>query len=472
MRGPDAWQRLQRCKAAVLTTEPPCGPLLTMFLLLFVLCANFHVSETQDPAAQCDLVMKNYTFEYKYSQEGDIILGGIFTVHSWVSQWAKRDNLFFNQMCSAPHPREYLHLAAFRFAIEEINNRSDLLPNITLGYHIYDSCGDVNKVIKDVLQILSGHTVTAPNYSCMENDAVVGFIGDFRSVTTLPMAQLLSLYGYTQISYGASDPLLRDRKLYPNFLRTVPDDTIQSTKKYEALMVLLEEFRWNWVGIITSDDEGVEREQQQLSKLFTFHHICVEFRILVPDQLDLIPLELQNCSTDVIIICGSYSLRYVKFLYNVAHVLANKTLILPRSWSFAQELLYTYKNGVSANCSLIFSLPRYDIPGMREHFCNIYYSNQSSEPVLEDIWMITFNCFSKNELKNLLIPKVHRHPFRYCSGEPQFTIQFNFLEHSAPYHVYIAVLLMAQALHNMNTILNDGKHNVKLYDYKHKVSMK
>ncbi|KAM3936597.1 vomeronasal type-2 receptor 26-like [Leptodactylus fuscus] len=172
--------------------------LVNMLVLFLAFCITFCISKTQDPADQCDLVIKNYTTEYKYSQEGDIILGGIFTVHSWVIRMKTKLN--YASICTGVNAREYLHLTAFHFAIEEINQRSDLLPNITLGYHIYDSCGDVNKVIKDVLQILSGHTVTAPNYSCMENDAVVGFIGDLRSVTTLPMAQLLSVYEYTQLA--------------------------------------------------------------------------------------------------------------------------------------------------------------------------------------------------------------------------------------------------------------------------------
>ncbi|CAJ0964480.1 unnamed protein product, partial [Ranitomeya imitator] len=86
----------------------------------------------------------------------------------------------------------------FIFAIKDINNNPSILPNITLGYHLYDSCGNVNKVLKDVLQILSGHSVTAPNYSCMDHDNVAGYIGDQGSATTLPMAQLLGMYGYTQ----------------------------------------------------------------------------------------------------------------------------------------------------------------------------------------------------------------------------------------------------------------------------------
>ncbi|XP_040190835.1 NACHT, LRR and PYD domains-containing protein 3-like isoform X3 [Rana temporaria] len=98
--------------------------------------------------------------------------------------------------------REYRHLLAFIFAIDEINRSPDILPNITLGYHVYDSCGHVNKAIKDVLQILSGHTKEAPNYSCMERGALAGFIGDLNSDTTLQMAQLLNLYGYTQVPRG------------------------------------------------------------------------------------------------------------------------------------------------------------------------------------------------------------------------------------------------------------------------------
>ncbi|KAM5191994.1 vomeronasal type-2 receptor 26-like [Mantella aurantiaca] len=204
--------------------------------------------------------------------------------------------------------REYRHLLAFRIAIDEINSSPDILPNVTLGYHVYDSCGYANKAIKDVLQILSGHTKEAPNYSCMERGTVAGFIGDLKSDTTIQMAQLLNLYGYTQISYGARDTLLSDRKMYPNFFRTIPDDEMQ----YVAIVKLLERMKWNWVGIITSDDEYGEREIRQLSKHLTNHEICIEFKILVSKENceDILP-ELQTSSTEVLIICGSLS-RYVK----------------------------------------------------------------------------------------------------------------------------------------------------------------
>ncbi|XP_056409037.1 extracellular calcium-sensing receptor-like [Hyla sarda] len=448
-----------------------CCLVLTMLLLLFVLCVTFCISEIQDPAAQCHLTIKNYTFDYKYSQEGDIIIGGIFTVHSWVKRWKQKGRTLYNRMCIGAHPREYTHLRAFLFAIEEINNSSDILPNVTLGYHIYDSCGHENKVIKDVLQILSGHTVTAPNYSCMENDAVVGFIGDLHSGTSLPMAQLLSLYGYTQISYGAREPLLSNKRLYPNFFRTVPDEKIQ----YAAYVKLLERFQWNWVGIITSDDDSGRRELQELVKLFTSHQICIEFTFLVSENnLDHVPPALKASSTDVIIICGSYSLTYIKFLYNVAPLLKNKnkTLILPSSWSLATDLIIYRENGSPGNCSLVFSIPINNIT--KKEFLNIVQlCNQPSDPLLEDLWMTLFHCYTGNKLKDFLMPLADQNPYCHCSEEMKLNKLFNFSGDATPYQVYIAVYIMAQALHKLNIFLNyNKKTNASIiYDYKRWVSI-
>ncbi|XP_053303957.1 vomeronasal type-2 receptor 26-like [Spea bombifrons] len=166
------------------------------------------------------------------------------------------------------------------FAIDEINKNPDILPNITLGYHAYDTCGYVEKAINNALQILSGGKRDAPNYSCLQGDKVAGIIGDTRSVTTLPIAQLLSVYGYPLISFGATDTLLSNKVLYPNFFRTVRDDHFQ----YMAILKLLKHFDWNWVGIITSGDASGKNELHELSKLLTSHKICIEFVIEISDS--------------------------------------------------------------------------------------------------------------------------------------------------------------------------------------------
>ncbi|XP_040191928.1 extracellular calcium-sensing receptor-like [Rana temporaria] len=358
--------------------------------------------------------------------------------------------------------REYRHLLAFIFAIDEINRSPDILPNITLGYHVYDSCGHVNKAIKDVLQILSGHTKEAPNYSCMERGALAGFIGDLISDTTLQMAQLLSLYGYTQISYGARDTLLSDRKMYPNFFRTVPDDEMQ----YVAIAKLLERLKWNWVGILTSDDEYGEREIRHLSKHLSDHGICIEFKILVSNEnCKKIPPELRSSTTEVLIICGSVSLTYYRFLYHNVPYYTEKTFIIPDSWSMT-EIFFAL-----SNCSLAFTFPYLHIKGLLEYFYNIYPSSRPNDPLMEDILITEYRCFSNNQMKNVIIPIIHNYidPLRNC--DEKLRLHLYFPDEKTSYRVYISVYILAQALHDMDFSfkINNKKSEINSHTLKYKL---
>lgn len=66
-----------------------------------------------------------------------------------------------------------------------------------------DSCLHPCLAVKDVLSILSGLQKAVPNYSCSGEAELVGFIGDHYSVTTIPMAQILGIYGYTQVGLSS-----------------------------------------------------------------------------------------------------------------------------------------------------------------------------------------------------------------------------------------------------------------------------
>ena len=62
-----------------------------------------------------------------YEESGDYIIGGLFPVHY--------------ENCLSLREMETLHrLEAMAFAIRQINERKDILPNIKLGFRIYDTC--------------------------------------------------------------------------------------------------------------------------------------------------------------------------------------------------------------------------------------------------------------------------------------------------------------------------------------------
>ncbi|XP_040191922.1 uncharacterized protein LOC120925114 [Rana temporaria] len=295
----------------------------------------------------------------------------------------------------------------------------------------------------------------------MERGALAGFIGDLNSDTTLQMAQLLNLYGYTQISYGARDTLLSDRKMYPNFFRTVPDDEMQ----YVAIAKLLERLKWNWVGILTSDDEYGEREIRHLSKHLSDHGICIEFKILVSkENCDKIPPELRSSTTEVLIICGSASMTYYKFLYHNVPYHMEKTFIIPDSWSMT-EIFFAL-----SNCSLAFTFPNLYIKEMLEYFYNIYPSSRPNDPLMEDILISELQCFSKNQMKNVLIPLTTGRPLRDCSLG-KLSLDLYFPDEKTSYRVYISVYILAQALHDMDFLfkINNKQPEINPHTLKYKV---
>ncbi|XP_077137328.1 extracellular calcium-sensing receptor-like [Ranitomeya variabilis] len=359
--------------------------------------------------------------------------------------------------------RAYRHLLTFIFAIDDINSNRAILPNITLGYHLYDSCGNVNKVLKDVLQIMSGHSVTAPNYSCMDHDNVAGYIGDQGSATTLPMAQLLGMYGYTQVSYGARDSILSDRRLYPHFFRTVQDNEIQ----FVALVKFLIYFNWNMVCIFATNDDVGERELRFLSTELRKSGICIEEIFFLTHIEILHSSVIKNLKAEVILLCGTSNGQVQTILSHSSEMIKNKTFIFSISWS--QDSIYLFGHWI--NCSLVFSPVKYSLNGLQEMVLGLHPSTRPHDPVLEDLWITSLHCVSGNNLKNSLLRRTISYPLHNCTGEERFTNDSHYFIDGVPYRVYTAVLIMAQALDDMYKMLQMSriKKEEKLNIYRKKL---
>ncbi|CAH2299338.1 vomeronasal type-2 receptor 26-like [Pelobates cultripes] len=226
--------------------------------------------------------------DFEYLQDGDIVIGGVLTV-LFTCCFFLLNTLIAHQFgaiissiyshSTGPDPRDYINLLVFLFAIEHVNMNPNILPNITLGYHLYDSCLDTRKAVKSVLQILSGSEKTVPNYSCMDHNKLAGFIGDHYSATTMPIAEILGLYGYSQISYGATDYSLSDKLVYPHFFRMVQSDYTH----FNIVTQLLKHFGWTWVGILTTDDETGGTESQILTSYMAMTTDCYDIGVLMQE---------------------------------------------------------------------------------------------------------------------------------------------------------------------------------------------
>ena len=87
------------------------------------------------------------------------------------------------------------------FAIEEINREGKLLPNVTLGYKIYDSCSTPYQALKAAMELMGteqdSEVEMVDNHMCHGTVPVV--IGDGGSTQSLVVARLLGAFHVPQV---------------------------------------------------------------------------------------------------------------------------------------------------------------------------------------------------------------------------------------------------------------------------------
>uniref|UniRef100_F6QIX8 G-protein coupled receptors family 3 profile domain-containing protein n=1 Tax=Xenopus tropicalis TaxID=8364 RepID=F6QIX8_XENTR len=77
----------------------------------------------------------------------------------------------------------------------------DILPNITLGYMVYNTRGIERESMRGVMSVLSGGKEFIPNYYCERRGILAGFIGDLSSVSSNIISLLTGLYHYPQLNH-------------------------------------------------------------------------------------------------------------------------------------------------------------------------------------------------------------------------------------------------------------------------------
>ncbi|XP_053216309.1 vomeronasal type-2 receptor 26-like [Podarcis raffonei] len=93
----------------------------------------------------------------------------------------------------------YQQILALVFAVDEINENPRMLPNVSLGFHIYDSYYDSKMTYRNTLDLLFKSRHFVPNYRCGIQKNVIGVIGGLSSDTSWCMANVLGLFKIPQL---------------------------------------------------------------------------------------------------------------------------------------------------------------------------------------------------------------------------------------------------------------------------------
>uniref|UniRef100_A0A672H2R5 Vomeronasal 2, receptor 1 n=1 Tax=Salarias fasciatus TaxID=181472 RepID=A0A672H2R5_SALFA len=431
--------------------------------LLLGLCVFFHICRSLSAESTCKLKAKFNLSGYKDVEKKKVVVGGMFPVHKRIASSDGNTSRVFNF-------RTFRWTQTMLFAIDEINKRTDLLPDTDLGYVIYDSCFTISKAVEGTLTYLTGQDEAVPNYRCGSGAPLAALVGAGGSDLSIATARILGLYHFPQVSYSSTSSALESKFQFPTFLRTIPNDKHQSTAM--AQMVL--HFGWTWVGTIAADDDygkyGIKDFKEQVEEA----GVCISFsevlpKVSSPEAIQRIVQTVAESTAKIIVVFSSDVDLSPLITELLNHNVTNRTWIASEAWITSALI---NQPGVSVFIlagTLGFGVKRADIPGLQHHLLDM---DPYADPLTEEFWETSFNCtldYGKalrlakqrsKEVNSTTSRAVRGVPDGLCSGREslaQLTNTYTDVSQlRITYSVYKAVYAVAHALHNLEHC-EDGK---------------
>ncbi|XP_072314531.1 extracellular calcium-sensing receptor-like [Eucyclogobius newberryi] len=373
------------------------------------------------------------------------MIGGIFPVYNKeILITSTFDDQPAGATCTLFDLRAFRWTQVMIFAIEEVNSSNFLLPNVTLGYRILNSCSSPSITLRAALA-LAGGVERTQSPACVP--AVSALIAESGSSQSLAVAGIMGPFQVPVVSYFSTCACLSDRDKFPTFFRTIPSDYFQA----KALAALVKYFNWEWIGVIQSDNDygrnGVSAFIQEVKKL----GVCVAFvgtvlRTYSMDKILRVVDMIKSSNVKVILAFvpeGDFRPLMTEIVKrNITEI----QWIASEAWITAARLS-TPEMYQSFGGALGFVMPKRAIPNLKPFLKDIDPYANPEDGFVKKFWDVMVGCS----------PVLHgaiegNEPTKQiCSGNETLKdlddVFFDVTQLRVSYNVYNAVYAVAHALH-------------------------
>ncbi|XP_067364181.1 extracellular calcium-sensing receptor-like [Channa argus] len=386
-----------------------------------------------------------------FSQDGDVIIGGLFNVH-FIPSVIERSftKLPRYETCTGLDLEPLKYMYAMTFAVEEINRNSSLLPGVKLGYRIFDCCGRYPWALKAAMSMVGGDS-----HSCSLTRPVPLLIGESSSTIGIMLSRILGPLSVPVISYMASCPCLSDRRQFPNFFRTIPSDIYQ----VRAMAQLAVRFQWTWIGAVHENSDYGHLAIQAFQEEIEGKGVCLEFiesvrRETIMNDAKRAAVTIQASTARVVIIFCWYTDVKNLFLELAKRNVTDRQFVASEAWSTSEDLLQDAAISKVASGVLGVAIRSSTIPGFESYLRRLQPNLRPKDQFLREFWETEFGCSPETtESYESTFSSSSSSSSPLCRGtESLEAVQHPFTDTSqlrVSYNVYLAVYAAAHALHSL-----------------------
>ncbi|XP_071406286.1 metabotropic glutamate receptor 7 isoform X3 [Pithys albifrons albifrons] len=381
--------------------------------------------------------------------EGDITLGGLFPVHA-------RGNL--DSPCGDIKKENGIHrLEAMLYALDQINSDPELLPNVTLGARILDTCSRDTYALEQSLTFVQAliqkdtSDVRCTNGEppvFVKPEKVVGVIGASGSSVSIMVANILRLFQIPQISYASTAPELSDDRRYDFFSRVVPPDSFQA----QAMVDIVKALGWNYVSTLASEgnygEKGVE-SFMQISR--EAGGLCIAQSLKIPqdrkdktldfDKIIRQLLETPNARA-IVIFANDEDIKQILAAAKRADQVGHFLWVGSDTWGSKVSPLLQQEDVAEGAITILPK--RATIEGFDAYFTSRTLENNRRNVWFAEYWEENFNC------KLTITGSKKEDTDRKCTGQERIGKDSPYEQEGKVQFVIDAVYAMAHALHRMS----------------------
>ncbi|KAI5611327.1 extracellular calcium-sensing receptor-like [Silurus asotus] len=347
--------------------------------------------------------------------------------------------------CLSLDVRAFQYSQTLMFALEEINNSSSLLPGVSLGFKIFDTCNSAALGVKGAMALLNGNENSISDQGCTKPAQVQAIIGETFSSVSMAIAKSIGPFSIPLISYYSTCECLSDKRIYPSFLRTIPSDYYQTL----ALAEMIKHFGWTWVGAIRRDDDYGNNGMATFTKIAEQLGICLEyslpfFRTYSQERVLRIVEQIKSSTSRVIV--GFLTPWDLEILLQVfaEHNITGYQWVGSEAW-IADLIATTLDKSNILQGAIGLAIPKATVTGLKDFILDVKPLKAVGSGIFMELWESLFSCTYAVQNKPENRPA--------CTGEEKLSeVENNFIDMSLMpifSNVYKAVYAIAHTLHQL-----------------------
>ncbi|XP_050830021.1 metabotropic glutamate receptor 5 isoform X1 [Serinus canaria] len=389
---------------------------------------------------------------------GDIIIGALFSVHHQPTV----DKVHERKCGEVREQYGIQRVEAMLHTLDRINLDPTLLPNITLGCEIRDSCWHSAVALEQSIEFIRDSLISSEEeegmVKCVDGSSssfrskkpIVGVIGPGSSSVAIQVQNLLQLFNIPQIAYSATSMDLSDKTLFKYFMRVVPSDAQQA----KAMVDIVKRYNWTYVSAVHTEGNYGESGMEAFKDMAAKEGICIAHSYKIysnagEQSFDKLLRKLRSHLPKARVVacfCEGMTVRGLLMAMRRLGLAGEFLLLGSDGWADRYDVTEGYQNEAVGGITIKLQSP--DVKWFDDYYLQLRPETNHRNPWFQEFWQHRFQCRLEG------FPQENPKYNKTCTS--QMTLRTQHVQDSKMGFVINAIYSMAYGLHNMQLSLCPG----------------